>query len=170
MKSNLLKFMPTAVALVLLGTAAGAANKPAHHPAPAHHAGTKQTHHLVTVNMDLDFKPHTRSSYGKLLGYSPIEVRVHQNDQIQFVNVDDQQHTATGMSSPIRTAASSMQRMGYPQRAPARQVTSVRSKDRRQLFLRLRLSLGQRANRRHHRRALTRGALGCPRVELIQNR
>jgi plastocyanin len=98
MKSHLLKLMPTAVALVLLGTAAGAANKPAHHPPAAHHAGTKQTHHLVTVNMDLDFKPHKRSAYGKLLGYSPVEVRVHQNDQIQFVNVDDEQHTATGMS------------------------------------------------------------------------
>ena len=63
---------------------------------PRHNS--RQTHHLVSINMDLDFKPHKRSSFGKLQGYDPVEVHVHQNDQIQFVNTDDQSHTATGFS------------------------------------------------------------------------
>lgn len=98
MISHIRNLLPTAVALLLLGTVVGAAaGKPAPKP-PAHHAGTTQTHRLVTVNMDLDFKPHKRSQYGKLLGYDPVEIRVHQNDRIQFVNVDDQTHTATGLA------------------------------------------------------------------------
>jgi len=67
-------------------------------PSSAKHNNQPVTHSLVKINMDLDFKPHTRSSFGKLQGYDPVEVHVHQNDRIQFVNVDDQTHTATGMS------------------------------------------------------------------------
>ena len=101
MHSHFKRFMPTAFALILLGTVVGAANKPSHPPA---HPNTKQSHRLVTINMDLDFKPHKRSSYGKLQGYDPVEIHVHQNDRIQFVNVDDQQHTATGFAYSGQTA------------------------------------------------------------------
>lgn len=98
MISQLRNLLPAAAAVLLLASTAGvAAGKAPAKPAP-HHAGTTQTHHLVTVNMDLDFKPHKRSQYGKLLGYDPVEIRVHQNDHIQFVNVDDQTHTATGFA------------------------------------------------------------------------
>lgn len=55
-------------------------------------------HHLVIIQIDSDFKPHKRTDFGRLLGYSPVEAHVHVNDKIQFVNVDDQVHTATGMS------------------------------------------------------------------------
>ncbi len=48
--------------------------------------------------MDLNFRPHKRSNFGKLQGYDPAEVHVHQNDQIQFVNTDDQNHTAAGFA------------------------------------------------------------------------
>ena len=48
--------------------------------------------------MDLDFRPHKRSNFGKIQGFDPVEARVHVNDRIQFVNVDDQLHTATGFA------------------------------------------------------------------------
>lgn len=63
--------------------------------APAHHV---QTSRLVTIQMDTDFRPHKRSSFGKIQGYDPAEVHVHMGDRIQWVNPDDQMHTATGMS------------------------------------------------------------------------
>ncbi|GAC1393107.1 MAG: hypothetical protein NVSMB31_12080 [Vulcanimicrobiaceae bacterium] len=94
MKQHLSKLMPTALALILLSSVVATAAKPAPHKA----APPKSAHHLVTINMDLDFKPHKRSDFGKLQGYDPVEVHVHQNDQIQFVNTDDQNHTATGFS------------------------------------------------------------------------
>ncbi len=66
------------------------------HKALVHHANASS--HLVTVKVDLDFSPHKRSSFGKLKGYDPAQVNVHAGDRIQFVNVDDEQHTATGMA------------------------------------------------------------------------
>ncbi|MBC5809894.1 MAG: hypothetical protein GIW95_03435, partial [Candidatus Eremiobacteraeota bacterium] len=60
--------------------------------------GQTVVHRLVIIRMDLDFKPHKRSTFGKILGYDPAEVHVHQNDRIQFVNPDDQNHTATGFA------------------------------------------------------------------------
>ncbi|GAC1659606.1 MAG: hypothetical protein NVS9B12_13140 [Vulcanimicrobiaceae bacterium] len=96
MKLHLSRIAPSALALVLLsGVVAGAA-KPEQHKAPPQHG--QAAHHLVTINMDLDFRPHKRSDFGKIQGYDPAEVHVHQNDQIQFVNTDDQNHTATGFS------------------------------------------------------------------------
>ena len=86
--------MATAFVLTFLVGAAAASKS----PSPAKHSNQPVVHALVKINMDLDFKPHTRSSFGKLQGYDPVEVHVHQNDRIQFVNVDDQTHTATGMS------------------------------------------------------------------------
>jgi plastocyanin len=86
--------MATAFVLTFLVGAAPATKS----PSPAKHNNQPVTHSLVKINMDLDFKPHKRSSFGKLQGYDPVEVHVHQNDRIQFVNVDDQTHTATGMS------------------------------------------------------------------------
>lgn len=92
MKQHLFRFVPSALALMLLcGSVANAAK-------PAPHKGKPTAHHLVTINMDIDFKPHKRSTFGKLQGYDPVEVHVHQNDRIQFVNTDDQNHTATGFS------------------------------------------------------------------------
>ncbi len=61
----------------------------------AHPAGTSR---LVVIRMDIDFKPHKRSSFGRISGYDPAEVHVHMGDRIQFVNPDDQTHTATGMA------------------------------------------------------------------------
>ena len=77
------------LAISLLGATHGTARPSAVH---------KQTSHLVTIRMDLDFRPHKRSSFGKLLGYDPAEVHVHMGDKIQWVNVDDEVHTATGMA------------------------------------------------------------------------
>lgn len=86
----------TAIIASLIVCTAATHTVPAKHHAIGHH--DKQTHHLVTINMDLDFKPHKRSNFGKLQGYDQAEVHVRQNDQIQFVNTDDQSHTATGFS------------------------------------------------------------------------
>ncbi len=90
-----MKIFAAALSLLLVGSLPALAGKPAHKAAPHNR---QVTHQLVTIKMDLDFKPHKRSSFGKLLGYDPVEVHVHQNDQIQFVNTDDQTHTATGFS------------------------------------------------------------------------
>ncbi|HKU68322.1 MAG TPA: hypothetical protein VJP85_11155, partial [Candidatus Baltobacteraceae bacterium] len=57
-----------------------------------------QTSHLVVIRMDLDFRPHRRSTFGKLQGYDSAEVHVHMGDKIQWVNPDDEPHTATGMA------------------------------------------------------------------------
>lgn len=85
--------------LVGLGTAALAAALLGASPHPAkpqpHRAVVS---HLVIIHMDLDFRPHKRSSFGRVQGYDPAEVRVHMGDKIQWVNPDDQPHTATGIS------------------------------------------------------------------------
>lgn len=86
------------VAAISLSAATASAAKPTAAPQRAAHHGTTMQSHLVTIKMDLDFKPHRRSSFGKILGYDPAEVHVHMGDKIQFVNTDDQAHTATGMS------------------------------------------------------------------------
>jgi len=86
--------------LAALGAAAftltlmGATPRP---PAAKHH-GTKRVVQLVRIRMDIDFRPHKRSSFGKLSGYDPVEVHVHPGDKIQWVNPDDETHTATGMA------------------------------------------------------------------------
>jgi plastocyanin len=67
-------------------------------PKPAQHHGSTPQHRLIIVRMDTDFRPHKRSPFGKLLGYDPVEVHAHMGDKIQFVNPDDENHTATGMS------------------------------------------------------------------------
>ncbi len=96
--------------------------KPAAHQ-PSHN---KQImHQLVKINMDLDFKPHRRSSFGKLQGYDPVEVHVHQNDQIQFINTDDQAHTATGMSYTGQTAPSHYQFHGDLTKSHGRIIDST---------------------------------------------
>lgn len=77
---------------------------PAAAKAPVHH--TRAASHLVTIQMDLDFRPHTRSTFGAIKGYNPAEVHVHMGDKIQFVNVDDQIHTATGMAYTRQTRPS----------------------------------------------------------------
>lgn len=79
------------VAAVFLAAFAGGPKPQQHHPAPAQHR-------LVIVRMDSDFRPHKRSEFGKLSGYDPVEVHVRMGDKIQFVNPDDANHTATGMS------------------------------------------------------------------------
>jgi len=56
----------------------------------------KPAHRLQTIKMDLDYRPKTRPEQGKLSGYDPVVTEVHVGDRIQFVNVDDNQHTATG--------------------------------------------------------------------------
>lgn len=53
---------------------------------------------LVEIRMDDDFKPKTRTEYGRLEGYDPVVTVVHRGDRIRFVNVDDIRHTATGYS------------------------------------------------------------------------
>ncbi|MBV8808398.1 MAG: hypothetical protein JO033_06950 [Acidobacteriaceae bacterium] len=107
----------TAIPLML-----GAAKPAAHHPAPHR----KQVmHQLVKINMDLDFRPHRRSTFGKLQGYDPVEVHVHQNDQIQFINTDDQAHTATGMSYTGQTAPSHYTFHGDATKAHGRLIDST---------------------------------------------
>ncbi len=67
-----------------------------HTPKPKYHEAS--TSRLVTIRMDIDFRPHKRSSFGKIEGYDPAEVHVHMGDKIQWVNPDDEVHTATGMA------------------------------------------------------------------------
>ncbi len=83
------------ISTLLMGAAIAALSiaatpKPKPHPT--------STSRLVMVRMDIDFKPHKRSSFGRISGYDPAEVHVHMGDRIQFVNPDDQNHTATGMA------------------------------------------------------------------------
>jgi plastocyanin len=92
-----------ALAVSLIGAASHQA-KPS-----AHHANTS---HLVVIRMDLDFRPHKRSSFGKLKGYDPAEVHVHMGDKIQWLNVDDETHTATGMSYTGQTVPSNYRFQG----------------------------------------------------------
>ncbi len=68
------------------------------HPAKPHQQHTIASSRLVVIRMDLDFRPHKRSTFGKVQGYDPAEVHVRMGDQIQWVNPDDETHTATGMS------------------------------------------------------------------------
>lgn len=84
-------FLALAVLCSVTIAAAGAAS-------PSPKPSAKAQPHLVTIRMDTDFRPHKRSSFGKLLGYDPIEVHVHMGDHVQWVNPDDEVHTATGMS------------------------------------------------------------------------
>ncbi len=63
---------------------------PAAHGVPAHR--------LQIINIDIDFRPHTRPEQGKLSGYDPVVAVVRVGDRVQFVNTDDIQHTATGYS------------------------------------------------------------------------
>jgi plastocyanin len=74
----------------LLSTSAGSAQNqvPAAHGVP--------NHRLQIINMDIDFRPKTRPSEGKLSGYDPVIAVVHTGDRVQFVNTDDIRHTATG--------------------------------------------------------------------------
>lgn len=79
---------------------------PASAKAPAHHT-TRPASHLVTIQVDTDFRPHKRSTFGAIKGYNPPEVHVHMGDKIQFVNTDDAVHTATGMSYTGQTVPAS---------------------------------------------------------------
>jgi plastocyanin len=86
-------------ALALLQTLAapvnGATAQRKVQPKPAHTAGG---HRLQIINVDLDFKPKVRPQYGKLRGFDPVVATVHMGDKIQFVNVDDTEHTASGFA------------------------------------------------------------------------
>ncbi len=73
------------------------ADQGGHHKAAAHRDRAPQ-HRIVTINMDIDFKPHKRPEEGKLGGFDPIVAEVHVGDRIRFTNTDDNQHTATGYS------------------------------------------------------------------------
>ena len=120
-RSSALRALVVAAA-VALSSAGAIAAKPtaAPHKAAAH--GSKMQSHLVTIKMDLDFKPHRRSSFGKILGYDPAEVHVHMGDKIQFVNTDDQAHTATGMSYTGQQAPAHYQFQGDSTKAHGRLI------------------------------------------------
>lgn len=62
----------------------------------AHPSPRPQQHRLIEIRMDDDFKPHTRTEFGKLAGFDPIVTEVHRGDRIRFVNVDDIRHAAAG--------------------------------------------------------------------------
>lgn len=79
---------------------------------------------LVTINVDLDFKPHKRSEFGRILGYDSAEVHVHMGDRIQFVNTDDQIHTATGMSYTGQTAPAHYRYNGDPTKQSGRIINA----------------------------------------------
>jgi len=80
---------PATLSLALLGATTHASKPKYKEPS---------TSKLVTIQMDIDLRPHRRSSFGKVQGYQPAEVHVHMGDKIQFVNVDDENHVATGMA------------------------------------------------------------------------
>lgn len=62
----------------------------------AHPHGKPAQHRLIEIRMDDDFKPHTRTEFGRLAGFDPVVTQVHRGDRIRFVNVDDIRHNATG--------------------------------------------------------------------------
>jgi len=113
--------MATAFVLTFLVGAALASKS----PSPAKHGNQAVVHSLVKINMDLDFKPHTRSSFGKLQGYDPVEVHVHQNDRIQFINVPDQTHSATGMSYTGQVVPAHYQFHGDPTKPHGRIINAT---------------------------------------------
>jgi plastocyanin len=80
--------------LVLASPALAQHTVRAQHSAPPRRQ--QQRHRIISINMDIDFKPHTRTDMGKLAGFDPVVTQVHRGDRIQFVNVDDIRHTATG--------------------------------------------------------------------------
>src|SRR5579864_6010831 len=85
--------------------AIGSVTTAARTPAAAMEAPPRS--HLVIIRTDIDFQPHTRSSFGKLKGYDPAQVTVHVGDRIQWINPDDEIHTATGMGYTGNTVPSS---------------------------------------------------------------
>ncbi len=64
--------------------------------------------------MDIDFRPHKRPTQGRLSGYDPVVTEVHVGDRIQFVNTDDNQHTATGYSFGGQTVPENYRFQGDP--------------------------------------------------------
>jgi len=86
-----LLFLSSILAAVLLGASP-------HTPKPAAHHHASQTTQLVVIRMDTDFRPHKRSTFGRIQGYDPAEVHVHMGDHVQWVNPDDAVHTASGMA------------------------------------------------------------------------
>ena len=85
------------VVIPILGALAafvGAAAVRAQTPVPAQHGAP--AHRLQIINMDIDFRPHARPEQGKLSGYDPVVAVVRVGDRVQFVNTDDNPHTATG--------------------------------------------------------------------------
>jgi len=106
-------------ALVLAAGQTSAATT--HHAQKKHPAAASR---LVTIDVDLDFRPHTRSSYGRLLGFSPAEVHVRMGDRIQFVNVDDEIHTATGMSYTGQTVPAHYRFNGDPTTRSGRYINA----------------------------------------------
>ncbi|MBV9439365.1 MAG: hypothetical protein JOZ24_05160 [Candidatus Eremiobacteraeota bacterium] len=84
----------SAVALAAATAPPTSAAAPGHQAKPSRSPAPK--HRLQVINMDIDFKPHTRPEQGKLAGFEPVVAEVHVGDRIQFTNTDDNQHTATG--------------------------------------------------------------------------
>ncbi len=118
---NLSRFAVAALAALILAagqtTAATMSHAQKHHSHPA-------TSRLVKIDVDLDFKPHTRSSFGRVLGFDPAEVHVHMGDRVQFVNVDDQIHTATGMSYTGQSAPAHYRYNGDPTKQSGRYINA----------------------------------------------
>ena len=70
--------------------------------------------------MDLDFRPKTRPSEGKLQGYDPAVTTVHVGDRIQFVNTDDSVHTASGFAITGQVVPEHYKFAGDPTKATGR--------------------------------------------------
>lgn len=80
----------------LLAAAPAIAQNTVHAQQTAHPHGRAAQHRLIEIQVDDDFKPHTRTELGKLAGFDPVITQVHRGDRIRFVNVDDIRHTVTG--------------------------------------------------------------------------
>ena len=80
----------------LLAAAPAVAQHTVHAQQSARPHARPAQHRLIEIQIDDDFKPHTRTELGKLSGFDPIITQVHRGDRIRFVNVDDIHHTATG--------------------------------------------------------------------------
>lgn len=74
----------------------------------------RSSHRLQIINMDSDFRPKTRPSEGRLQGYDPAVAMVHVGDRIQFVNTDDNVHTATGFAISGQTVPEHYKFAGDP--------------------------------------------------------
>jgi plastocyanin len=87
-------------------------------------AARRIQHRLQIINMDLDYQPKVRPVQGKLTGYNPAVANLHVGDRVQFVNIDDLRHTATGFSVGGQTVPEHYKFAGDPTKRSGSEITA----------------------------------------------